>query len=356
MLYFYPFFSFFNSDSSEPIFYSISSGDLHRKFSIHPWLGTIRTQKPLDHETQPVVVLTVQAQLGSSPACSSTEVNITVVDVNDNHPVFPKASDEVTISPITLPGTALYRLRAEDQDSGWNGFIRYSIAGQNPGIFSMDPGLGLLYLNASLGRSVARKHTLTLRAQDLGVPPRASLFVLTIVIEKQESSPSLIFGNLVYQVEVSESLSPTTQILQIQAYPLDPQRGRARLLYWLEPSADAAAFAVHPYTGWVSLRRRLDYESTQTYHLRVFARIPEDTWSQKVSTSVIVHVLDENDNSPTFLHDALFLKVEESPLPQGVIGRITAIDRDSGKNGQLSYFLLSDGKFFMMNPHTGSVL
>lgn len=78
--------------------------------------------------------------------------------------------------------------------------------------------------------------------------------------------------------------------------------------------------------------------------------------SQNVSTSVIVHVLDENDNPPTFLHDVLFLKVKESPVPQGVIGKITAIDRDSGKNGQLSYFLLSDGKFFKMNPNTGSIL
>ncbi|ELK25351.1 Protocadherin-23 [Myotis davidii] len=343
-------------NSSEPIFYRISSGDLHGTFSIHPWLGTIRTRKPLDHETQPMVVLTVQAQLGSSPACGSTEVNVTVIDVNDNHPVFPKASDEVKVSQITLPGTALYRARAEDKDSGWNGFVRYSIASQNPGIFSIDSGLGVVYLNASLGAAVAQKHTLTLIAQDLGVPPLASLFLLTIVIEKQESSPSLIFGNLVYQVEVSESLSLMTQILQVQAYLLGPQHKASQLLYSLEPGADSAVFAVHPYTGWIYLRRQLDYESTQTYHLSVFAWIPEDRLSQNVSTSVIVHVLDENDNSPTFLHDVLFLKVEESPLPQGVIGKITAIDRDSGKNGQLSYFLLSDGKFFKMNPHTGELI
>ncbi|XP_066216273.1 protocadherin-23 [Saccopteryx leptura] len=343
-------------NSSEPIFYRISSGDLHGKFSIHPWLGTIRTQKPLDHETQPVVVLTVQAQLGSSPACSTTEVNLTVIDVNDNHPVFPKASDEVKIPQSTLPGTAVYRAHAEDKDSGWNGFIRYSIASQNPSLFSIDSGLGVVYLNDSLGGAVPRKHTLTLMAQDLGVPPRASLFMLTIVIEEQELSPSLIFGNLVYQVQVSESLSLMTQILQIQAYPLGPQRRTSRPLYSLEPGTDAAAFALHPDTGWIYLRRQLDYESTQTYNFRVFARIPEDRLSQNVSTSVIVHVLDENDNSPTFLHDVLFLKLEESPLPQGVIGKITAIDRDAGKNGQLSYFLLSDGKFFKMNPHTGELI
>ncbi|XP_078301800.1 protocadherin-23 [Panthera onca] len=343
-------------NSSEPVSYRISSGDLDRKFSIHPWLGVIRTQKPLDHETQPVVVLTVQAQLGGSPAYGSTEVNITVIDVNDNHPVFPKASDEVKISQTTLPGTALYLARAQDKDSGQNGFIRYTIASQNPSIFSIDSGLGVVYLNESLGSGTPQKCTLTLMAQDLGVPPQASLLVLTVVIEKQEQSSSLTFANLVYQVEVSESVSLMTQILQIHAYPLGPQGASLQLLYSLEPSTDSAMFGIRPHTGWIYLRRQLDYESTQTYNFRVFAWIPEDRLSQNVSTSVIVHVLDENDNSPTFLHDVLFLKVEESPVPQGVIGKITAIDRDSGKNGQLSYFLLSDGKFFKMNPNTGELI
>ncbi|XP_058922061.1 protocadherin-23 [Kogia breviceps] len=343
-------------NSSEPILYRISSGDLGGKFFIHPWLGTIRTQKPLDHETQPVVVLTIQAQLGSSPACSSTEVNITVIDVNDNHPVFPKASDGVTISQSTMTGTALYHARATDKDSGPNGVIRYAMASQSPSIFSVDSGLGVVYLNESLAGAGPRECTLTLMAQDLGVPPRASLLVLTVIIEKQEQNPSLTFEHLVYQAEVSESLSLMTPVLKIQACQLGPQRTPAQLLYSLESGTDSAAFGIHPYTGWIYLRRQLDYESTQTYNFRVFAWIPEDRMSQNVSTSVIVHVLDENDNSPTFLHDVLFLKVKESPVPQGVIGKITAIDRDSGRNGQLSYFLLSDGNFFKMNPNTGELI
>lgn len=283
---------FFSPDSSEPIFYRISSGDPDGKFSIHQWLGTIRTRKPLDHDTQPVVVLTVQAQLGSSQACSSTEVNITVIDVNDNQPVFPKAADEIKILLATPPGTALYCARAEDRDSGRNGFIRYAIASQNPSCFSMDSGLGVVYLNKSLGGDAPPKCTLTLMAQDLGVPPRASLLVLTVVIERQEQSPSLFFENLVYQVEVSESLSLMTQVLQIQAYGLGAQHAASQPQYSLEPSTDSAMFGLHPYTGWIYLRRQLDYESARTYNFRVFAWIPEDRVSQNVSTSVIVHVLD----------------------------------------------------------------
>ncbi|XP_077878116.1 protocadherin-23 [Ictidomys tridecemlineatus] len=340
-------------NSSEPIFYRISSGNLDGRFSIHPWLGTLRTQKPLDHETQPVAVLTVQAQLGSSPVCSSTEVNITIVDVNDHQPEFLRASEEIRISQTTRAGTAVYVARAEDQDSGLNGLIRYSMASQNPGIFTIDRGLGVVYLRGSLGGEVLQKHTLTLMAQDHGAPPRASLLMLTIVVEKPEQAPALTFENLVYQVEVSESLSLMTQILQIRTHP---QPTTSQTMYSLEASVDAAAFGVHPYTGWMYLRRQLDYESTRTYRFRVFAGIPEDRSWQNVSASVIVHVLDENDNSPTFSRDALFLKVEENPIPPGVIGKITAIDPDSGKNGQLSYFLLSDGKFFRINPNTGELI
>ncbi|PNI63253.1 DCHS2 isoform 3 [Pan troglodytes] len=343
-------------NSSEPIFYRISSGDLGGKFSIHPRLGTIRTRKPLDHETQPVVVLTVQAQLGSAPACSSTEVNITVMDVNDNHPAFLRTSDEIRISQTTPPGTALYLARAEDRDSGRNGLIRYSIASPQPGVFAIDRALGVLFLNGSLGAGEQRELTLTLRAEDQGVHPQAALLVLTVVIEKREHSPSWTFEHLVYQVEVSESLSPMTRILQTQAHPLGPQRAASPLRYSLEPSVDSAIFGIRPYTGWIYLRRQFDCESTQTYNFRVFAWIPEDGFLQNVSTTVIVRVWDENDNSPTFLHDVLFLTVEESPVPQGVIGKITAIDMDSGKNGQLLYFLLSDGKFFKMNPNTGELI
>ncbi|KAM6221833.1 protocadherin-23 [Rhynchocyon petersi] len=344
-------------NSTEPILYRITSGNVDGTFRIHPWLGAIWTRKALDHETQPAVVLTVQAQLGSSPVCSNTEVNITVLDVNDNRPAFLTDSEEVQLSPHALPGTALYLARAEDKDSGLNGLVRYSLASQDAGPFAVDASLGVVYLRASLGGDAPRRHTLTLTAQDHGVPPRASQLLLTVAIEKHESSPPLAFENLVYQVEVSESLSPTTQILQTRAHWLGPPLPEPRLRYQLQPSAHSAAFGISPLTGWVYLRHQLDYESTQTYHLTVFAQILEDRVSLNVSTSVIVRILDENDNSPTFLHDGkLFLKVQESPVAQGVIGKITAVDRDSGKSGQLSYFLLSDGKFFKMNPITGELI
>ncbi|KAJ1073664.1 hypothetical protein K5549_006902 [Capra hircus] len=305
-------------NSSEPIFYRISSGNLDGTFSIHPWLGTIRTQKPLDHEAQPVVVLTVQAQLGSSPACSSTEVNITVIDVNDNPPVFPKASDEVTVSQSTLPGTALYRARAEDRDSGPNGLVRYAIARQSPSLFAVDAGLGVVYLNRSLPGAQAQACTLTLVARDLGVPSRASLLVLTVIIARQERSPSLTFEHLVYQAEVSESLSPMTPVLRIRARPLGSQGASPQLVYRLEPSTDSAAFGVHPFTGELISWVALDHEQRAHHQVAVLV---SDHGSPPRSATTLVHVsvTDINDNRPYFPQclagKELYIKV--IPLSKG---------------------------------------
>ncbi|ELV09857.1 Protocadherin-23, partial [Tupaia chinensis] len=343
-------------NSSEPVHYRISSGDLDGMFSIHPWLGTIRTRQPLDHEAMPAAVLTVEAQLGGAPAYSSAEVNVTVLDVNDNAPAFLTASDEIWVSAATRLGAALYLAHAEDRDSGPNGCVRYALAGPSAGCFTVHPELGVLSLNCSLAGHLPQRHVLTLLAQDLGVPPRASRMVLTVVVEAQERSPPLTFDHLLYRVDVSESLPPRTLVLQTQASPLGPRRPAPPPRYALQPGRASAAFGIRADTGWVYLRRQLDYEAVQTYSLKVLAWTPEDGPARNASASVIVRVLDDNDNAPAFLQDALFLKVQESSVPRGVIARVTALDTDSGRNGRLSYFLLSDREFFKMNPSTGELI
>ncbi|XP_009572552.1 PREDICTED: protocadherin-23, partial [Fulmarus glacialis] len=332
------------ANSLEVVSYRISSGDPHGRFSIDPQFGIIRSKKQLDYETQSVAVLTVQSQLGNSPVYSSTQVNISVIDINDNPPVFLTKSDKVTISHTQPPGTAVYIAHAEDKDSGLNGAIKYSIASKQSNAFSIDPSLGVEY-------------TLHIAAEDCGSPPLTSLLMLTVIIEEQKIGPTLVFQNLVYQVEISEATSPGAQILQVQAHSLDPHSVTSKLTYSLEPSTDSVAFGISSDTGWIYLRKHLNYECAQILSFRALVCTSEDeNLRQNASTSVIINVLDENDNSPMFMRESYFFEMEENPIPRGVVGTITAVDKDSGRNGQLSYFLLSDGKYFKMNSNTGEII
>ncbi|KAM6428926.1 protocadherin-23 [Rhynochetos jubatus] len=343
--------------SLEVVSYRISSGDPHGRFSIDPQFGIIRTKKQLDHETQSVVVLTVQSQLGNSPVYSSTQVNISVIDINDNPPIFLTKSDKVIISHTQPPGTAIYIAHAEDKDSGLNGAIKYSIASEQSNAFSIDPSLGVVNLTRTVLADKQQEYTLHIAAEDCGSPPLTSLLMLTVMIEEQMMGPTLVFQNLVYQVEISEATSSGAQILQVQAHSLDPHSVTSKLTYSLEPSTDSVAFGISSKTGWIYLRKRLNYEYAQILSFRALVSTSEEEHlRQNASTSVVVNVLDENDNSPMFMHENYFFEIEENPVPRGVVGTVTAVDKDSGRNGQLSYFLLSDGKYFKMNSNTGEII
>ncbi|XP_028599298.2 protocadherin-23 [Podarcis muralis] len=341
----------------ETVSYRISSGDPYGRFSIDPQYGIIRTKKQLDHEAHYHTLLTVQSQLGSSPVYSSAQVNITVIDVNDNPPVFVSESDQINISRSTVPGTALYIAHAEDKDSGLNGAVRYTIVSNRSSIFTIDPVLGVLYLARTLDSDRQHEHTVVhITAEDHGSPPLSSLLILRVVIDEHKGRPMLTFENLVYQVEVSEAAPIGVKILQIQARKLDPQRTPGNVVYSLEHNTDSASFRIDPEAGVIYLRNPLDYELTQMHSFRAFVSSTADKSGQNASTSVIVNVMDENDNSPVFLRDAYFFDVEESLLAQGVVGTIAAVDKDSGRNAQLSYFLLSDGKYFKINSNTGEII
>nr|XP_026648726.1 protocadherin-23 [Zonotrichia albicollis] len=344
-------------NSLEVVSYRICSGDPHGKFSIDPQFGIICTKKQLDHEAQSVVVLTVQSQLGDSPIYSSTQVNISVTDINDNPPVFLSKSDKVAISHTQPPGTAVYIAHAEDKDSGLNGAVKYSIANKQSDAFSIDPSLGVVNLTRTVVAEKQQQYTLHIAAEDCGSPPLTSLLMLTVVIEEQKMGPTLVFQSLVYQVEVSEATSPGAQILQVQAHSLDPHSVTSNLTYSLEPSTDSIAFGISSDTGWIYLQKHLNYECAQVLSFRALVSTSEDAnLRQNASTSIIVNVLDENDHSPMFLRESYFFEIEENPIPSGVVGTIRAVDKDSGRNGQLSYFLLSDGKYFKMNSNTGEII
>nr|XP_033796923.1 protocadherin-23 isoform X2 [Geotrypetes seraphini] len=339
-------------NSLESVSYRISSGDSYGSFTIDSLFGIIRTKRWLDHETQPFVILTVQAQLGHSPVFSRTQINITVSDVNDNTPVFLAESEKISLSQSTLPGTSIYIANAKDKDSGLNGMVTYSIANEMQKIFVIDSIFGVVSLNGSLSSATQDEYILHITAEDSGNPPLSSVFKLTIAVEQSKAESVLIFDHLINQIEISESFSLFTRILQVQAHLIGAQNITSNIVYSMEPSIDSLMFGIHSSTGWIFLRRPLDYETKNVYSVQVRA----SSTRQNGITSVTVNVLDENDNSPTFTYELYFFRVEESFAPQGVVGTVTAFDSDSGRNGQLSYFLLSDGKYFNINSQTGEII
>ncbi|CAK6972385.1 protocadherin-23 [Scomber scombrus] len=349
-----------NPADSESVSYRISSGDPQGLFSVHPKSGLISNVKPLDHESQPYALLVLQSFTDTSPVYSTTQVNITIADVNDNSPIFPKLSDTITVSQNTLPGTVLFIAHAHDYDSGENGRVQYYLRSSRNGMFVVDPNLGTVTLNQSLQVDHQQRYSLEIVAKDEGEPSLSSTLTLTVNIDRTATEDSLAFETLVYQVEIGEGYRKDSRVIQVRAHrSRGAHTSNSGLTYSLEAETGfpPAPFRIHPKTGWLYLSHNLDYEAESMFRFRVLATAREASLANTTATAlVIVLVLDINDNAPVFSSEVYYFTVSEGSSPQGLVGTVKAVDRDSGKNAQLSYILLSDGKFFRINAKTGEII
>ncbi|XP_015246288.1 PREDICTED: protocadherin-23 [Cyprinodon variegatus] len=348
------------TDAAESVSYRISSGDPHHWFSVHPKSGIISTIKPLDHESQQYALLFLQSYTDKSPIYGTTQVNITINDVNDNAPVFPKRRDAIMVSLTTRPGTVLFIAHAHDYDSGTNAVVKYHLKNSRSEVFSIDLNLGTLRLNKNLQVSRQKSYNLDIVAEDEGDPPLSSTFALTVNIDQTAADESLAFETLVYQVEIGEGYRKDSRIIQVRAHRTRGSRSsHSDLTYSLEAEAGSPPppFRIHPKTGWLYLSSNLDYETESRYCFHVLSTYTEASLANITATAtVIALVLDINDNPPVFVSDVYHFTVSEGTSPQGLVGTVRAKDEDSGKNSQLSYILLSDGKYFRINSKTGEII
>ncbi|MCI4394856.1 hypothetical protein PGIGA_G00173570 [Pangasianodon gigas] len=338
--------------------YRISAGDPEGFFSLDSQSGVIYTNISLDHESLPSALLTVQAHTGTSPIYSTTHVHIIITDINDNPPVFPMTFDLITISQKALPGTTLYVAHAHDNDSGANGQIRYFLRPESQ-LFTIHPHFGTLTLKSSITKDTPQRYELNVVAEDEGNPPLSSSMSLMVELDCSANTKDVLaFETLIYQVEIGENAQSGTRVIQVRAHGIKSQPGSRlpRILsYSMEPLSTMLPFLIQPDSGWIFVARSLDYESERMYRFHIRATAQDDE-EMNASATVIISVQDENDNTPVFSRDRYFFSVPESLNQHSLMGKLNATDRDSGKNGQLSYILLSDTKHFRINSKTGELI
>lgn len=138
------FFSPPKTGVNRKIHYSlINSAD--GQFSIDELSGIVQLEKPLDRELQAIYSLILKAEDEGSPRrLSSTGVLVvSVLDINDNPPVFEYKEYSATLSEDTVIGMEVLQVYAASRDIEANAEITYSIiSGNEHGKFSIDSKTG----------------------------------------------------------------------------------------------------------------------------------------------------------------------------------------------------------------------
>ncbi|KAI5746071.1 hypothetical protein M8J76_016948 [Diaphorina citri] len=346
-----------DSDQSNPIRYTIHSGDPEGYFTLDSTTGVIRTAATLDHEVTGVLLLSVQASSGSPPLYSYAQVKVTIEDRNDNAPEFESTTIRLSVPESAALGLPLYTVVARDKDSGDNGKIRYHLASGNFGdsrLFAVDQTSGHLSLSKHLDYETSQRHTIVVSATDQGDPPMSSNLTVLLEVQDVNDNPP-VFERSEYFVSVSEALPAKSQILQVTAVDLDTGNN-ARITYKLiqDDKLVHDTFHIMPNTGWLSLKQPMDRETRDKFLLKI-AACDNGTPVSTAYATVAINVLDANDNDPKFSKQDYEFSIEEN-LPRGtVVGSVKATDEDLASNAALRYSLIPSNTSFQINPFSGEI-
>uniref|UniRef100_A0A8C5MAK9 Cadherin domain-containing protein n=1 Tax=Leptobrachium leishanense TaxID=445787 RepID=A0A8C5MAK9_9ANUR len=299
-------------------------------FSIHPTKGDIKTKKVLDFETTKNYEMSVQAKDGGG-LVTHAKVLIEILDENDN---APEISITLLSSPIpedSAPGTLIALIKVHDYDSEQNGEVDCRILENVP--FDLLPS-SKNYYKIVTAMAMDRETNAFYNINDN--PP--------------------VFMKSTYIAYVAENNLLGTSIYRIQASDLDSSQN-AKITYSMSSTNKDA------WTGVLYAQKSFDYEQHKEYHMQVTAK---DSGSPSLSsnTTLIVYIVDLNDNVPNILYparetddSALFEMVPFASKEGSLITKVVAVDADSGHNAWLSYHFtqISEPSYFSISQHTGEI-
>ncbi|XP_037316779.2 protocadherin-18b isoform X2 [Pungitius pungitius] len=334
-------------------------------FKINPENGHITLIKKVDYESTASYELDVQAQdMGPNSIPGLCKIVVKVVDVNDNKPeininlMTPGKEEVAYISEGAPVDTFIALVRVDDSDAGLNGEVVCRLHGH--GHFRLQKTHEKNYMiltNVTLDREKRSEYSLTVIAEDRGSTSLSTIKHFTVqVLDENDNPPS--FEKSRYEVFKSENNSPGAYLMTVVAS--DPDLGtNGQITYTVmdapvQGSPISTYVTIDPSNGAIYALRSFDHEDVSRITFTIQAR---DGGNPVLSTNttVLLTVLDENDNPPIIHSPSLRNHTAELPVwkyasPGHLIAALKVTDRDAGTNGEVSCAIVGgneDGLFVM---------
>ncbi|XP_055629292.1 fat-like cadherin-related tumor suppressor homolog isoform X4 [Toxorhynchites rutilus septentrionalis] len=319
------------------LFYSIISDEILEYFSIDKEKGEIVTKKKLDREQKKAYEVPIMA-VDSGGRAGFTTVRVKIGDENDNAPAFLYREYKALIQGNLTVNTTFFRVKALDDDDNQNAIVKYSIFdSQNSGIkelFGIDENTGGINLRKSATQWENQLFQFFIRANDGGTPSLYTDVPIDIYIMSSADNPP-IFEKKEKMLFLSENSLPGTVITRLKL------SGNVTAKYRiLSDELEEPQFSINN-AGELKLAKTLDRE-TKDVHLIAILAETEASPPLTAVTEVVLHVQDENDNTPMFESNPYSFVLAENIEKGSSIMKLTARDSDSGSNGDIRYSLSPD--------------
>ncbi|XP_028271991.1 protocadherin gamma-A5-like isoform X40 [Parambassis ranga] len=295
-------------------------------------------QKTLDREKQEQISLVLTAVDGGEPQKSGTMlVVVTVLDVNDNAPVFTQQTYKATVTENSPKGTVIATVTASDADQGSNSKISYSITNTLDDIrkiFEVNEETGDVTLIGNVDFEETRIYQINLIASDDGgLTDSCKLSVDVQDINDNKPEITIMSKSAV----VAEDAKLNTVVTMINIEDKDSgQNGKVKCFI----DENIPFTLITSSNNFFSLvtDSDLDRETASEYNINMTC---SDEGVPPISSSVTLtlQISDINDNAPVFERSSYEACIVENNTPGLSIFTVRAKDADWNQNARVSYIL-----------------
>ncbi|XP_063045464.1 protocadherin alpha-3-like [Engraulis encrasicolus] len=280
-------------------------------------------------------------------------VVVEIVDVNDHSPLFTEKKKRLEISESASRGVKFQLQPARDPDGGINSIQTYKLS-QNDH-FSLevkdrgeDGKIPILILQKPLDREVATTHRLVLNAIDGGKPPKSGTVEIHVdVLDVNDNAPVFTEGK--YMVTLQENAPIGTTVIKVNTTDLD-EGLNGEVVYSFGDIVSKKVrelFDLNPVTGEITVKHHIDYEEKDNYEIDIQAS-DKGVVPLTSDKSVMIKVVDVNDNVPEIEVTSFSRAVSEDSRPGTTVALISVSDLDSGVNSKVSCSLPDSLPFKLM--------
>ncbi|KAM4748751.1 protocadherin alpha-6-like [Rhinophrynus dorsalis] len=321
-------------------------------------------KKSLDREKIPIHNFTLTAFDDGKPRLSgSTQLIITVEDVNDNAPIFDHPFYQCSLIENAVEGTLVIQLSATDLDQGKNGEISYDFSKLVPdqvrSIFSINKYTGEIRVKGEVDFEMFHLFEIQIDAVDNGDNSMVGhCNVLVTVLDVNDNPPEITVTSL--SVPVPEDAPQGTIVAIISVHDRDSGVNGKVTCHISEPNPFKISSA---YTGdfSVTVNAPLDRENKSEYEVVITAK-DEGSPVLSVSKAIKVELSDVNDNAPQFLQSVDTIFIKENNPPGSLVYIASASDSDINQNSFITYSLIDStmegipiSSYMSINPENGNV-
>nr|XP_033476757.1 cadherin-24 [Epinephelus lanceolatus] len=311
--------------------------------------GNIHVTKSLDREEKDqyrLIATATDRQTGRALEPSS-EFIIRVQDINDNPPVFLDEPYVAMVPEMANIGTSIITVTARDADDptyGNSARLVYAIT-QGQDYFSVDPQTGVLRTAVpDMDRETRDEYLVVLQAKDMGghLGGLSGTTTITVKLSDVNDNPPH-FRRSAWSFSVSELAAPGVEVGRLTA--TDPDLGEnAQLEFTILDAEEAEVFNItgRDQEAVIVLNKLLDYETRNSYTFSVEVANPivdarylrKGPFKDQATVRVMVLNADE---PPRFSQARYHLDVSENCPPVCSVGRVHAVDPDTGQSTNIRY-------------------